>query len=155
MTLEADTSHWKRNSDLRIVRVSNPAEMDVFSHVQAKGFAPDQEDYGEWHPWLKEANQRNLENKSQTFYIGYLNNEPIGTTLLVEKNGTAGIYAVATLSEARKQGVGTTLMAEAIVDAKKHACEAVTLQVAQNSYAESLYKKLGFQIRFAAKIFGR
>ena len=103
---------------------------------------------------MRNANHKNVGAQNQVFYVGFLAGQPVGSTLLVEKDGTAGIYAVATLPESRKQGVGSTLMAEAIKDANLRNCKVITLQVAQGSYAESLYINLGFKTEFTAKIFG-
>lgn len=155
MTFEGDTARWSRNPKVEIVRADSEKEMDVFTHVQAAGFAQKQEDYDRWHPWLRKANHRNLDNEGQNFYVAYVDGKPVGTTLLVLTKGLAGIYAVATLAESRKQGVGSALMERAIADARKRQCELITLQVAEGSYAESLYKKLDFMTRFSAKIFAR
>ncbi len=153
MTFAGDSAAWTRNPSVEIVSVTTKEEMDIFSHVQAAGFAQTQEDYDRWHPWLSQANHRNLNSERQKFYVGYVDGKPVGTTLLVLTKGLAGIYAVATLPESRKRGIGSSLMARAVTDARNQQCDLITLQVAASSYAESLYKKLGFDTRFSAKIF--
>lgn len=155
MTFDGTTDPWKRNPAVEIRRVADEREMDVFSHVQAAGFAQKQEDYERWYPWLRSANHRNLRNGEQAFYVGYLDGKAVGTPLLVMTKGLGGIYAVATLPEYRKQGVGTSLMAQAIADARSRGDDLITLQVAEGSYAESLYEKLGFMKQFCAKIYSR
>jgi ribosomal protein S18 acetylase RimI-like enzyme len=86
------------------------------------------------------------------FYIAYLDHKPAGVCLFVLTDGVAGIYAVATLPEFRKKGVATTLMKRGIHDAREKGCQTITLQVSTGSYAESLYRKLGFDVRFIARI---
>jgi len=127
--------------------------MDIFSEVQARAFAEDQSVYESWHPWLRAANHRNLKNHKQIFYVGFLDEKPVGTTLTVFDGDTAGFYAVATLPEQRRKGVSQSMMAAAISDAYDLRYELLTLQVAQGSYAEKLYHKLGFRTKFVNPIY--
>ena len=155
MTLDGDTSSWKINPKLIVRRVQNEREMDVFSHGQASGFAGKPADYDRWHPWLRSANHRNIKSNNQSFYVGHLDGKAVGTALLVLTSGLGGIYAVTTLPEYRKQGIGSSLMARAIIDALTQNHDQITLQVAGGSYAETLYEKLGFVTQFQAKVFSR
>ena len=155
MAFEGGTGAWPINSRIQVKRVNDTADMDVFSHVQAAGFAQKPEDYEQWHPWLRAANHRNLNRDDQAFYIGYMNDNPVGTALIVRTGNLAGIYAVATIPNFRKQGVGSSVMSRAISDARSMDSEAITLQVVEGSYAESLYKKLGFKTAFNTSIFSR
>jgi ribosomal protein S18 acetylase RimI-like enzyme len=155
MSFDGDPKVWIKEKNVEVCRVASASDMDTFSHVQAAGFAQSQADYDRWHPWLKAANHRNLSNPHQAFYVGFFDGKPVGTTLLVETQGLAGIYAVATLPDYRKRGVGSSLMAQAIAEATQRGTQTITLQVVEGSYAESLYKKLGFKTDFSARIFSR
>ena len=129
--------------------------MDQFSHVQTASFLDSAEAYEAWHAFLSAANQRNLTSENQTFYIGYLDGKPVGVCLPVLSDDVAGIYAVATLAEYRKKGVSTTIMKQAITDARKAGYQTVALQVAANSYAQSFYEGLGFGLQYTVRIFNR
>lgn len=142
-------------NDLLIERVETQEQMDLFSQVQSRGFNETEESFALWHPWLKAANDRNLHNKNQIFYVGRLNGEPVGTVLTVFKDDTAGIYAVATLAEHRKKGISATIMQEAIEDARSRGAGIVTLQVKQDSYVEDFYRHLGFKRIFATGMYHR
>lgn len=150
MTFEG--APWKRNPEIEVKKATNPADIAVFTHVQAAGFNQKPEDYDRWHPWLLAANQRNLGRRGQAFYIGYVDGKPVGTTLIVHTEGLAGIYAVATLPEFRKRGVSTTVMSHALSEALS---PQITLQVMDGSYAQSLYEKLGFKTAFHTDFFLR
>ncbi|MGZ3687623.1 MAG: GNAT family N-acetyltransferase [Bdellovibrionota bacterium] len=157
MTLESDSSLWSVNPEVQVERAETAEQMAHFSDTQALGFSGGRGSiFEEWRPWLHERNLRNLRNPGQDFYVGYLDGKPVGTTIVVRKNGIAGIYGVATPPELRKKGIATSIMARAIRDAReKHGCSTLTLQVAEDSYAQKLYEKQGWVVRFAAKMFAK
>jgi ribosomal protein S18 acetylase RimI-like enzyme len=153
MTLGKDSCRWTTNEQIAVLRVGTKKEMDLFSEIQSRGFSASQSDHENWHPWLREANHRNLTNSDQIFYVGSMDGRAVGTVLLVFQGSTAGIYAVATLPDFRKRGVAATIMAEALSDAKKRGASTITLQVILGSYAEKFYEKLGFQKEYVNSIF--
>jgi len=155
MLLNENSPEWNITTDLVIESVSDAARMDVFSEVQSRGFIESQADYEIWHPWLKKANLRNLNNPNHFFYIGSEGSKAIGVALTVVDGGTAGIYAVATLPNYRKKGVSTTIMKKAISDAQAIGCNTITLQVIQDSYVENFYQHLGFKREFTSTMFKR
>lgn len=155
MALNNDASSWRVRDDLAVVRVGSQAEMDAFSEVQSRGFFETEESYRRWHPWLKAANDRNLENSSQQFYVGRLSGEPVGTALTVFDGALTGIYAVATLAQHRRQGVGATIMQQAIRDARAIGRDQIILQVTQDSFVERFYEHLGFRRLVATSMWRR
>jgi len=155
MMLGKNLPPWRERNDLTVEKVDCADRMDIFSYVQSKGFNETQESFDHWHPWLKAANDRNLKNPTQNFYVGVLNGEPVGTVLSVCDDTTCGIYAVATLSEHRKKGVSTTIMSQAIQDARARGLDIITLQVRKDSYVEDFYRHLGFQRVFTSDMFKR
>jgi GNAT superfamily N-acetyltransferase len=155
MLLGADAPRWRVRDDLSITRVRTPSEMDAFSQVQSRGFFETEESAAHWYPWLKAANDRNLTNPNQTFYVGSLSARPVGTTLSVFDGESTGIYAVATLAQHRRKGVSTTIMQEAIRDATARGSKVVLLQVKQDSYVEEFYDHLGFRRMFLTTMFRR
>ena len=155
MTLGENLPEWRVRSDLEIEQVQDQAGMDLFSEVQSRGFNETQESFDRWHPWLKAANDRNLHNQNQIFYVSRLGHEPVGTVLTVFEGKTAGIYAVATLAQHRKKGISATIMRQAIEDAKERGVSAITLQVKQDSSVEDFYRHLGFQRIFTTGMYRR
>lgn len=155
MLLSEDAPPWRVRDDLAVTRVRSQAEMDAFSDVQSRGFFDTDEQIARWHPWLKAANDRNLTNSNQAFYVCSLSGEPVGTTLTVFDGESTGIYAVATLAQHRRKGIGTTIMQRAIRDVKASGRDVILLQVKQDSYVEDYYEHLGFRRCFVTSFHHR
>jgi N-acetylglutamate synthase-like GNAT family acetyltransferase len=155
MMLGENLPEWRVRSDLHIERVKDTFGMDAFSDVQSRGFNETIESYEHWRSWLKAANYRNLQNPNQYFYIGTQSGVVVGVVLMVIEEKSAGIYAVATLPEHRKKGISTTIMKQAVAEARKIGLSTITLQVKQDSYVEDFYKHLGFKRIFTTGIYRR
>lgn len=152
MVLTDKNSEYEINKEITIKRVSSLSGMEDFSIVQGKGFCEEEEEFNEWYPWMREINIKNLHDNTQNFYVAYENDKPVGVTLCIYHKNIAGIYAVTTMPEHRKKGISTTLIQRAIEDAISHNMTTITLQTSTDSYAHSLYKKLGFEGAFNCTI---
>lgn len=139
---------------LRIEVARDAARMADFTRVQVEGFVDDPGQRPTWERILGDANLRNVGHDGQIFYVGYVDDEPVGVTLLVLTSGVAGIYAVATRPAFRRSGVSTRLLWHAVAEVRARSL-AVTLQVVEGSYAERLYEKLGFRRAFVSRFFER
>jgi ribosomal protein S18 acetylase RimI-like enzyme len=79
-------------------------------------------------------------------YLAYLGSKPAGVLYLFSEGGVGGIYNVGVVSEARRQGVATALMLQAIEDSRAAGNSTLCLQTRANSFQERLYERLGFKI---------
>jgi GNAT superfamily N-acetyltransferase len=76
-------------------------------------------------------------------YVGFQNELPVATSELVLEAGVAGIYAVTTLPEARRQGIGAHMTAFPLLEARSEGYKIGTLQA--SSMGHPVYLQLGFQ----------
>jgi GNAT superfamily N-acetyltransferase len=76
-------------------------------------------------------------------YLGYLDGQPVATTALLLGTKVAGIYCVATVPSARKQGIGAVITQHALVEAKRMGYSTAVLQA--SGMGRPVYSRLGFQ----------
>ena len=127
--------------DLTIKVVEDNAALDVWASIAAvgTGFAPlvaDMVRALEKDVGLQPANGLRR-------YVGYLGGVPVAVSGLVLHAGVAGIFAVATLPEARKQGIGAAMTLIPLLDALAEGYKVGTLQASEMGYP--VYKRLGFE----------
>jgi GNAT superfamily N-acetyltransferase len=76
-------------------------------------------------------------------YLGSLEGKPVAVSALHLDDGVAGIYAVATLPEARGKGIGGAITLQPLLDARKSGFNVGILQ--SSPMGHNVYKRLGFK----------
>ncbi len=76
-------------------------------------------------------------------YIAWLHDTPVGISSLLLHAGLAGIYGVATIPEARKQGIGAALTLHAMQEARTLGYNIAIL--APSHMGLNIYRRLGFR----------
>jgi GNAT superfamily N-acetyltransferase len=90
-----------------------------------------------------EASLGDLQYQAQLRYIGWLDGTPVATAAMVLDSGVAGIYAVATLPEARRKGIGRHMTVRPLLEARQMGYHVGILQASPMGYP--VYQKIGFQ----------
>lgn len=84
-----------------------------------------------------------LPGQQVCYLLGFWRGEPVGTALLTFGGGLAGLYGVATLPQARRQGIGTGMTLAAMRTAERLGYRRATLQATPMGL--NVYRRLGWQ----------
>jgi GNAT superfamily N-acetyltransferase len=76
-------------------------------------------------------------------YKADLNGSPAAVALALHHDRDAGISFVATIPKARRRGLATNVMHQALHEARRHGCTSTTLQA--TDVGERLYTNLGYR----------
>ena len=76
-------------------------------------------------------------------FIGRLDGRPVGTSVAIRSGNVSGVYAVGTLPEARRRGVGSALTWAAVAAGQAWGCDTIVLQASPMGF--SMYAAMGFR----------
>lgn len=76
-------------------------------------------------------------------YVGYTDGEPVTTGLGVRTGRTIGVYNIATIESARRQGLGAAITERVAADGAAAGCDVAILQ--SSPMGRPIYERLGYR----------
>lgn len=138
VVLENLNEHLSMPDGFTVQQVRNKDTLKQWSYALTKGFGmPDFAGVG-FYDFMCYADQESFQA-----YIGLLKGEPVATSLLALGAGIAGIYCVATIPEARRQGIGALMTLTPLRAAQRIGFKVGILGASEMGV--NVYRSLGFQ----------
>lgn len=130
-----------------IRQVGNAAGIDEHRHVVTAGFGS--------HPSVAIGTTcaRLLEHPGCFVYVGYTGDVPVASGLGWRTGRTIGVYAIATIPEARRRGYGAAMTARVVMDGLASGCDVAVLQA--SAVGRPVYERLGFKVAVEYVAYGR
>jgi GNAT superfamily N-acetyltransferase len=123
--------------DLDIRRVDDEASFEEHLGVIADGFGMPLDLARRLFP------PGSLDRPGLAAFTGYRDGRPVTTSLAYTKDGTVGVYNVATLFEARRRGYGAAMTRRAVDDGRERGATVAILQ--SSVMGRRVYESLGFE----------
>jgi ribosomal protein S18 acetylase RimI-like enzyme len=125
-------------SGLTIQRVTDDETLKQWSQVCAAGFGMPDFVANAFYDFMC-----HVDPNTNLAYLGWRNDQPVATSLLLLAAGVAGIYNVATIPEARRQGIGAMMTVSPLREARDRKYKVGILQASEMGV--DVYRSLGFQ----------
>ena len=87
-----------------------------------------------------------MESPEVRLYLGRIDGEAIGTSMMFLSSGVAGLYQVEVSPEHRRRGIGTALTLIPMKEARQSGYRIAVLQA--STKGEPVYRKIGFESYF-------
>jgi GNAT superfamily N-acetyltransferase len=136
MVLQTISDASPRPADLELRIATSEADLLVHRAVVAAGFGmPNDVAARILGPTL-------LSDPDVAIAVGTVDDLPVTTALLARSAGTAGVYNVATLPDARGKGYGEAATWSVIAEGARRGCSHASLQASEAG--RSVYERMGF-----------
>jgi ribosomal protein S18 acetylase RimI-like enzyme len=129
-----DKNVFQRDLDIR--RVSSAEELVHFQEIVEKSYSLP---VGSG-PFV--VTERILNLPDTDLFVGYADNQPACTSMLIKTGPVAGIYWVATIDRFRNHGFGKAITVESLVAGRNRGCTFASLQA--SVMGKPVYRRIGF-----------
>jgi Acetyltransferase (GNAT) family len=130
-------------TELEVVRVTTPQEVEEFEAVSVRGFGEEDDiiEPGTLHP------PSGLADDAMHMYIGRVSGRPVAAATGYALDDVVGVFGVATVASARRRGYGTAATRAALL-----ADTGLPAVLAPSEEAVGVYRRLGFRSVGALRI---
>ena len=135
-TLKEDT---RTLSGLDIIEVKDINNMKIWNSVCSRGFGGTPRGETAMFRWFSVVMELGLPLR---FYLALHDGVPVATSQMLLAEGVAGIDRVATVPEARNQGIGYAISLHPLLEARKTGYRAGTIQATE--MGARVYSRMGF-----------
>jgi ribosomal protein S18 acetylase RimI-like enzyme len=139
--LQALNENIYLNPDLTITEVEDLETLKILRTIEISGFDASETAAQNYYDTYAHAGFSN--SMPWHHYIGWLYDKPVAIVSLLFHAGVAGLFGVATIPEARRQGVGAAMTLHTLHEARKHGYRVAVLSPTEMSIA--MYRRIGFQ----------
>lgn len=100
--------------------------------------------FGMPREWLQSIISEDLiEVPGLAVYVGYTDGQPVSAGLAIRTGRTIGVYNIATIESARRQGHGAAMTMRIVDDGAAAGCDVAILQA--SDMGQPIYERLGFR----------
>jgi GNAT superfamily N-acetyltransferase len=128
-------------SNFRVEVVSNLALLEVYTVTSTRGFGSSEEGTRIYHETYKNIGFG--KHLPWQHFIGWLGDEPVAVSSLLLHAGVAGIFGVATVPEAQRQGIGAAMTLAPLCEAHQRGYRVGVLSPSEMGLG--VYRRLGFR----------
>ena len=139
--LQALNENIHVNPDLIITEIEDLETLKVLRTIEILGFGSSETTAQNYYETYKQAGFGNT--MPWHHYIGRLHDKPVAIASLLFHAGVAGIFGVATIPDARQQGVGAAMTLHTLQEARRLGYRVAVLSPTEMSIA--IYRRIGFR----------
>lgn len=121
-----------------ITRVTDGVQMAHWADVATRGFAIPADHQAAYRIYVAEL----LALPGVELYLASRHGDAVAIGMLVPEQTVAGLYWIATVPEARGQGLGAAITQALLAQARRAGCRYAVLESSKDGYR--LYRRLGF-----------
>ncbi|MFN8474082.1 MAG: GNAT family N-acetyltransferase [Anaerolineae bacterium] len=136
------------NPAVSVYRAPDEIDLETFVATQSTGFGLD----GNIERGVETA-LNNLKRYDYDFLVAKIGDTVVGAISMLYGDGIVGMWGLATLEPYRRQGIGTTLFHWVVDEGRRRGAEIIYLSTEPESYAHSIYLRLGFVNLFVVDTF--
>lgn len=124
--------------DVEIIAVTQPIQLDDFAAVASEAFGAPLEAAGTLAP------ASTLGDDRCSWFLGYLDDEPVVCGQLLRTADVAGVYSIGVRERFRRRGLGAAITAAALAAGRDAGCSSGVLQA--SPMGEPVYDRMGFEV---------